>query len=163
MIKGYVSETDEWVAEENQDIYLYRGSLGIRFIIKAPFLLSPDGTDTIDVPCTENSSSAGDPFFGEIGIGPSLRLLPHLPPCSSLLDPTSTSQTLNIQLPMPIRSHIRAPDAFPAIRVPSLADEGPGHVIGRDGAVVARGCHWSAEVEPREGFSENWICMLLLL
>ncbi len=44
--------------------------------------------------------------------------------------------------------------------MPSLADEGPGHVIG---AVVARGCHWSAEVEPREGVSGSWICLLLLL
>ena len=65
---------------------------------------------------------------------------------------------------MPIRPHIRAPHAFPAIRVRSLADERLGHVIGCDGAaVVARGCHWYAELDPREGVSGSWICLLLLL
>ena len=107
--------------------------------------------------------SLGTPFLGNRNhTVPPPSLFPHR--STSLLDPPSTSQTINIQLPMPIRPHIRAPHAFPAIRVRSLADERPGHVIGCDGAaVVARGCHWSAEVEPREGVSGSWICLLLLL
>lgn len=44
-----------------------------------------------------------------------------------------------------------------------MADEGPGHVIGCNGAVVARGCRGSAEVEPRKRLSESQICLLLLL